>query len=243
MDAVRIGNFIKDLRKSNNLTQKQFADKLGVTYQAVSKWETGKSIPDIMLLKEISKIFTVDINELLEGEKKTLEEKNRTIVGGAKKRKWLLIGVVLVVVFLMILSIIYHKQDNDFYFKTMASSCNDFILTGSVAYNEDKTSIYISDVEYCGETNDTVYKEFTCYLYEDYQNTKTKISSCNGQDGAMKLEEFLDTIKINVNNYVASCKLFSSSSLYLEIQATDLTDQKISYEIPIRLEDNCKNID
>lgn len=240
MDAVQIGNFIKNLRKKNNLTQKQFADKLGVTYQAVSKWETGKSIPDIILLKEISKIFSVNINELLEGEKKEECPKTITLLSSVTKKYLLLIGCVLLVILLLILGIFRSNQNNDFYFKTMTSSCNDFILTGSVAYNEDKTSIYISDVEYCGKPNDTLYKEFDCYLYEDYQNTKTKISSCNGKSGAMKLEEFLDTIKINVNNYVASCKLFSSSSLYLEINATDLTDQKISYEIPIRLEDNCK---
>ena len=86
MDAVQIGNFIKNLRKKNNLTQKQFADKLGVTYQAVSKWETGKSIPDIILLKEISKIFSVNINELLEGEKKEECPKTITLLSSVTKK-------------------------------------------------------------------------------------------------------------------------------------------------------------
>ena len=67
MEQEKIGKFIKKLRKENNLTQKDLADKLGVTYQAVSKWENGKNIPDIMILKQISKEFNVNIDDLLEG--------------------------------------------------------------------------------------------------------------------------------------------------------------------------------
>ena len=67
MEQEKIGKFIKKIRTDNGLTQKDFADKLGVTYQAVSKWENGKNIPDIMILKQISKEFNVNIDDLLEG--------------------------------------------------------------------------------------------------------------------------------------------------------------------------------
>ena len=83
MDNDKIGKFISDLRKKNKLTQQSFADKLGVTYQAVSKWENGKSIPDIIILKEISKQFNVSIDELISGEenaiKKNMTNKNEVI--------------------------------------------------------------------------------------------------------------------------------------------------------------------
>ena len=49
MNQEKVGKFIKKLRIDNNLTQAEFADKLGVTYQAVSKWENGKNVPDIAL--------------------------------------------------------------------------------------------------------------------------------------------------------------------------------------------------
>ena len=65
MNQEKIGNFIKEIRKQNNLTQKELADKLGVTYQAVSKWETGLNIPDIGIIRQISKMYNVDINEIL----------------------------------------------------------------------------------------------------------------------------------------------------------------------------------
>ncbi len=57
MDQEKISKFIKKLRKENNLTQKQLADKYEVTYQAVSKWENGINLPDVILLKQMSKDF------------------------------------------------------------------------------------------------------------------------------------------------------------------------------------------
>ena len=51
MNSEKIGKFIKEIRKKNNLTQKELADKYGVTYQAVSKWENGINLPDISLIK------------------------------------------------------------------------------------------------------------------------------------------------------------------------------------------------
>ena len=55
MDQEKIGKIIKEIRKNNNLTQADLANKYNVTYQAVSKWENGKSLPDIVLLKQICK--------------------------------------------------------------------------------------------------------------------------------------------------------------------------------------------
>ncbi len=60
-----LGTRIAELRKKNNLTQEEFAEKLGVTAQAVSKWENGASCPDIMLLPKISDILGVSIDQLM----------------------------------------------------------------------------------------------------------------------------------------------------------------------------------
>jgi transcriptional regulator with XRE-family HTH domain len=51
MNPEKIGQFIKEIRVKNNLTQKDLADKYNVTYQAVSKWENGKNLPDILLIR------------------------------------------------------------------------------------------------------------------------------------------------------------------------------------------------
>ena len=77
MDQQRIGQFIKFLRKENELTQQDLADKLGVTNRAVSKWENGLSLPDYSIIGELSKILKVSINEILSGEKIKEDERSK----------------------------------------------------------------------------------------------------------------------------------------------------------------------
>ena len=69
MDQIKIGQFIADMRKEQGLTQEEFGDKLGVTNKTVSRWETGKYMPDLDKLQELSKLVGVSVNELLSGEK------------------------------------------------------------------------------------------------------------------------------------------------------------------------------
>ena len=72
MDQEKIGKFIKKIRIKNNLTQKDLAEKYGVTYQAVSKWENDQTCPDISLLPELARILGVTVDELLTGKPETL---------------------------------------------------------------------------------------------------------------------------------------------------------------------------
>lgn len=66
----KIGSFIQQLRKENNLTQEQLADKLGVSNRSVSRWENGTTLPDISLMKCICEEFHISISELINGERK-----------------------------------------------------------------------------------------------------------------------------------------------------------------------------
>lgn len=70
MDQGKIGAFIRELRKENNLTQEQMAARFGVSRRTVSRWETGSNLPDLDLLIEISDAFQVDLRDLLEGERR-----------------------------------------------------------------------------------------------------------------------------------------------------------------------------
>lgn len=76
MDQEKIGKFISEVRKEKKLTQKQLAEKLEITDRAVSKWENGKSMPDLSLLKPLCNILDITINELLCGEH--ISSKNET---------------------------------------------------------------------------------------------------------------------------------------------------------------------
>ena len=77
MDQIKIGKFIAERRKSVNLTQMQLAEKLNITDRAVSKWETGKAMPDSSIMLELCDILGISVNELLSGEKIIMENNNQ----------------------------------------------------------------------------------------------------------------------------------------------------------------------
>ena len=68
MDQIKIGKFIAECRKRNNLTQMQLAEKLNITDRAISKWENGKGMPDSSIMLDLCKELRISVNELLSGE-------------------------------------------------------------------------------------------------------------------------------------------------------------------------------
>ena len=76
MNQIKIGRFIAERRKKKNITQSQLAEKLNVTDRAVSKWETGKSMPDTAIMLDLCNILDITVNELLYGEEIIMENKN-----------------------------------------------------------------------------------------------------------------------------------------------------------------------
>ena len=74
MDKEKLGLFVSRLRKEQNMTQKELAERLGVTDKAVSKWERGLSFPDISLIEPLADTFDVSVMELLQGKRMPKEE-------------------------------------------------------------------------------------------------------------------------------------------------------------------------
>lgn len=226
MNQEKIGNLIREIRKKNNLTQKEFADKYGITYQAVSKWENGKNIPDISLLKEISKDFNIDINDILEGEYK--KKKNKKIY------------VIVVILILIVFTFFLINKEGNFSFKTLSSTCTDFNIKGSIAYNNKKSSIYISDIDYCGNMEDDEYRKIDCILYENNEGKETEISKYTyDKDESIKLDNFLKTLNFKIDDYKQTCKKYTKNSLYLKIKAIGVNGKNRTYKIPLSLNDNC----
>ena len=69
VEPIKVGRFIAQNRKNLNLTQKELAEKLGVTDRAVSKWENGRSIPDVGIIESLCKELNISIGEFFAGEK------------------------------------------------------------------------------------------------------------------------------------------------------------------------------
>lgn len=113
MDQEKIGKFIAERRKLKKLTQSELASKLGVSINAVSKWERGLCLMDMSLLKPLSEILEVSVNEILSGEKidekdiEKISEENiikLTELIDLKTMKYGIIGMALFFIILVFIS-------------------------------------------------------------------------------------------------------------------------------------------
>ena len=231
MSQEEFGKLIKRIRKENNLTQKELAEKYNVTYQAVSKWENGKNMPDISLIKQISKDFNITIEDMIDGNYNPSNEniKNKKDI----KNLIIMIGIVIIIALIIVISSI----NKGFEFKIITSGCNDFDISGSMSYDNNKSVIYINNITYCGSKDETRYENITCTLFEKHDSNKKELSKCD-KKYEITLNEFLKDTTFHVDN--TSCKEYSQDHLYLEIYATKTNGETILYEVPMRIEETCK---
>lgn len=225
MDQKKVGALIKQIRLDNHLTQKDLADKYGVTYQAVSKWENGTNLPDITLIKEICNDYNIDVNEFLNGNKK--DNKNK------KHNAMLFIAPLIILIIISIIIFIANRNKPTYNFKTLTTSCDAFKVTGSIAYDKNNSSIFINNINYCGGDDVNKYESITCILYE---NDKI-LYKCDEKNN-VKLEDYLSELKIKVDHFEQSCKIYKEDTLSLTIEAKD-GNKKITYDIPLHFDDEC----
>lgn len=155
MDQRKIGKLIEKYRKQKKLTQKELANRLGVSNTAVSKWETGNNLPDISMLEPLSDVLEVDILELLKSQKSSHEDTSRKFV---KVKKHKLYKVILfILAFISTICITntityskanykltnYKKKETEVYsISTPVDS--DIYLSGYIIFN-DKNNLVILD--------------------------------------------------------------------------------------------------
>ena len=228
MNQEEIGKKIKKIRIDNNLTQRELADILGVTYQAVSKWENGKNLPDISIMKDICDKYNYKLDELLGDNYQKTNKTNK------KFSKFL---IIISLIFIVIISgfIIFIKSNTNFHFGTIDTTCSEFEIKGSIAYNASKTSIYISDLKYCGDSKDeTVYKKIESTLYISKNGVDKKIHSDSKE--AITLDDYLDNFNMQVNSNIC---LDFDGDLELSIYAYDSNDKVTIHKIPLTMSDTC----
>lgn len=106
MDQIRIGNFIAQCRKAQNLTQRQLADELGISDKTVSKWECGNGLPEVSLMLPLCTALGITVNDLLSGEriaqadyqKKAEENMMELVRENAENKKRLALSLICVAV-------------------------------------------------------------------------------------------------------------------------------------------------
>ena len=159
MDNEKFGNFVKELRKEKNLTQKELAKRINITDKAVSKWERGLSFPDITMLNILSKELDVTVEELLNGEKikenkkaekidveKAIKEALEKANGKEEKRKkkilkskkiTKIISIIFFFIFLVLQSIYFYistKYNFEYVIDSLFYIVNEVILISAFLF-------------------------------------------------------------------------------------------------------------
>lgn len=109
MDQVKIGQFIKAIRKEKNFTQREVAERLGISEKTVSKWETGNGLPEVSLMLPLCELLEISVNELLSGErldeKRYFQKAEQNIMSlmeeKAQAKKKILLSVFIVLITLL----------------------------------------------------------------------------------------------------------------------------------------------
>ena len=139
---------------------------------------------------------------------------------------------------MIILFIVFH--DDSFTFKTVSSNCSNFEISGSIAYNKNKSYLYISNIDYCGGTDDNLYKKIECLLYEEHGMVKKQIGNYTYEkDSSNKLNDFLKDVNFSIDNFAKECKNIEKSNITLEITATDEEDKTTIYKVPLSMNKSC----
>ena len=102
---MNLGNKLIELRKQKNLSQEEVAEKLGVTRQTISKWETNQSTPDFDKIVPICKLYNIETEELLTGNKKETDNENNKIVCDYANNKKKRAKVICISIFLFFLAL------------------------------------------------------------------------------------------------------------------------------------------
>lgn len=155
MNQEKIGKFISEKRKEKKLTQEQLADKLGVSINAVSKWERGICLMDMSLLKPLSKILDVNVVDILSGEKvssnqmiERYEESIENIVklNEIKSKSFGVYGMLIIYAMLILYKIFY---DICFY-DIIAILCgfNTFKFAYKYKLERDKGNLIVSVISF-----------------------------------------------------------------------------------------------
>ena len=135
MNYEKTGRLIQELRKEKEMTQMSLADKLGVTDRAVSKWERGKSFPDVSMLRPLAEVLDVSVSELLDGERRsqdkvlypdgaaaiTVEAADNAAIKGIstyvneaqkKERLWMIAFAILILLYIFTVSWICRERNS-----------------------------------------------------------------------------------------------------------------------------------
>ena len=156
INQIKIGAFLKELRKEKDLTQEQLAEKFAVSSRSVSRWENGNTMPELSILVELADYYEVDIKELIDGERKSenmneeMKDTLQKIADYTENQKMklefksMLIGMITMCVAFIVFIIISMCKGVSFLLLTsMLCAYNGATVISRAKYGKDKTYLIV----------------------------------------------------------------------------------------------------
>ena len=236
MDNKKIGKLIADLRRKQGLTQEQLGEKVGVGFRSVSKWECGKTLPDIGIINDLSKILGISSDELLSGELKSKEEDSNK----KKISPKIIITISILTLILIFISTIYTYEKNKTYtYQVFSSEKEDYFIDGTATYKNGNITMILSDIEFKDkELNNTIIEnyEYSISIKGNLIFSLGFINMVDYLDEPISIEQFNENLSINFsNNTKISKEEILANNLILQFKFLTEDNEIITKEIKLIL--------
>lgn len=227
INAERTGKFIKELRKSHNMKQEDLGAKLFISRKSVSKWETGRACPSIDMLKRLSVILGVTVDELIAGEftnKPKVEVKENFKFITVKNFK--MIGIVILLInFVLLIGYVLFARDKSLVFRVNYEDENFSIRKGILVLS-DNSYLSLGEIKTYLTTVELSEMKILLYMKDGDEDIElfdlSGVSTCTLVDGVR--EKLKASIK---NNRI--------ENLYLKIYYFNDYDEEISFNLNLKL--------
>ena len=159
-DLDILGANIAKYRKEKGLTQDKLAELLYVSDKTVSKWETGKSGPDILIISDLADVLGVEVDDLLRGTSK--KNKDRRV------SKWL--NIIFICIFLFVVCLLMYVKFNSWNVYDFKSTNENFYVSGYVVSNNYESRVVINTFtsdDYLAKMKDVSYIEMNFYVNDE----------------------------------------------------------------------------
>ena len=236
MDNNKIGKLIADLRKKQGLTQEQLGEKVGVGFRSVSKWECGKTLPDIGIVNELSKILGISSDELLSGELKIKED----IPNKKKTSPKLIITISILTLIIIFISTIFITQKNKTYtYKIFSAETKEYFVDGIANYNNGKISVSINTLYFKDEElNNTIIQnhEYKITINEKFLFGYGYIENVNALNNPVTIKEFTNNLKIIFDSTTKVSKsLIDKNDMIIKMQFLTNQNEELEKELKLNL--------
>lgn len=213
MDLIKVGKFIALKRKEKNLTQDQFAERLGISGKSVSKWERGLNLPDMDKLDKICEVLNINFIDLLNGDEVSLTSDKlndmsfidviKYYIKKSKKLYILIIFLILLICISLFSFLFMINNFNKSQVYAIRSLDSQYEINGYLIFNQDRNIFILNDLSFQGEVVGTLDEPLIKLInvFITYEEKKLMSYTENVEDSkSNQLSSVLDSLSFSIED-------------------------------------------